>query len=121
MGATKLANRDCDFCSGGSFGDGLAACQDERCSRNDLILSMIDYYFEGKTNEENDAQIEPQNESKIVEAVEEPKKPTMSTITSIDGIPIEKFHSGEYYLQDNRVVKRQELGVIEQIINDLAK
>ena len=43
----------------------------------------------------------------------------MTKITSIDGIPIEKFQSGEYYIQDSKVVKRQELGIIEKMIDDI--
>jgi len=32
---------------------------------------------------------------------------------------IEKFQSGEYYIQDSKVVKRQELGIIEKMIDDI--
>jgi len=95
-------------------------CSAIGCSRNDRIKDILDSYFEEKELEAEEKEVEEEKkeeEPKII--VEDIPKPVMSKITSIDGIPIEKFQSGEYYIQDSKVVKRQELGIIEKLIDEI--
>ena len=109
-------------------------CKNNGCSRSKAIKSAIDLVTKGtseidfgtkkpQTREQESKKETKQEPNLTLEKIEEPK-PTLkeiptAKITSIDGIPIEKFQSGEYYIQDSKVVKRQELGIIEKLIDDI--
>ena len=80
-------------------------CKKNDCSRGKVIRDAIDMVTKN-TNQDS---------------AKESKKSASAKIISIDGIPIEKFQSGEYKIENDsngksRVVK---VGIIDQAIAEL--
>jgi len=78
-------------------------CKKDGCSRGKVIRDAIDIITKNASNQYLT------------------KEPASPKIISIDGIPIEKFHSGEYKIENDsngtpQVVK---VGIIDQAINEL--
>ena len=77
------------------------------CSRGKVIRDAIDLVTKETQNKD---------------PVKKPKEPAQLKITSIDGIPIEKFHSGEYKVEfyDNGIPKKViKVGIIDQVLSEI--